>query len=245
VQGHPPFLEKSVEKNILKKGISGATLKWIAVITMIIDHFGASLYCLLPNWSYGTYDILRNIGRISFPIYCFLLVEGFFHTRNVKKYILNCLIFALISEIPFDMAMHGKPVYIYSQNIYFTLGLGLVALYVLDKFKYKYDIKYILARLVTIAVFAGLGQVLEVDYHWKGILFIIMFYYCHDIEKWRRNIIGIAAFSYEITAPLAFIPIQLYNGERGKQNKYMFYVIYPLHLLIYGIIRIFLETGLK
>jgi hypothetical protein len=186
------------------------------------------------------YDIMRKIGRISFPIYCFLLVEGFFHTRNLKKYILNCLIFALISEIPFDLAVYGRFVYIYGQNVYFTLALGLIAIGVLDKFKYKYDTKYLFYRLVVIAVFAWLGQVLEVDYHWKGILFIIMFYYCYNIEKWRRNIIGIAAFAYEITAPLAFIPIQLYNGTRGKQNKYMFYAIYPVHLLIFGLVRRYL-----
>jgi hypothetical protein len=183
---------------------------------------------------------MRKIGRISFPIYCFLIVEGFYHTKNLRKYILNCLIFALISEIPFDMAIYGKPIYIYYQNVYFTLVLGLIAIGILDRFKYKYDIKHLFYRLVIIAVFAGLGQVLEVDYHWRGILFIVMFYYCHDIEKWRRNIIGIAAFAYEITAPLAFIPIQLYNGQRGRQSKYLFYAIYPVHLLIFGIIHMYL-----
>jgi hypothetical protein len=228
----------------VKRGISGAVLKWIAVITMLIDHFAVAVYWYLPQRTYEIYDIMRKIGRISFPIYCFLIVEGFFHTRNVKKYIANCLIFAVISEVPFDLAIYGKPFCLSSQNIYFTLTLGLVSLYVLDRFKYKYETKYIFARLVVISVFAGLGQLLEVDYHWKGILFIIMFYYCHDIDKWRRNIIGIAAFAYEITAPLAFIPIQLYNGERGKQNKYLFYAIYPVHLLIYGLIRLYLNGAL-
>jgi hypothetical protein len=224
----------------MKKGISGAVLKWIAIVTMIIDHFAVAIYWNLPECSYMVYDVMRKIGRISFPIYCFLLVEGFFHTRNLKKYILNCLIFAVISEIPFDLAVYGRFVYIYGQNVYFTLVLGLIAIGVLDKFKYKYDTKYLFYRLVVIAAFAWLGQVLEVDYHWKGILFIIMFYYCYNIEKWRRNIIGIAAFAYEITAPLAFIPIQLYNGTRGKQNKYMFYAIYPVHLLIFGLVRRYL-----
>jgi hypothetical protein len=224
----------------VKNGISGATLKWIAVITMIIDHFAYAVYWNIPERSYQIYDIMRKIGRISFPIYCFLIVEGFFHTKNLRKYILNCLIFAVISEIPFDMAIHGKFIYIYGQNIYFTLVLGLITIAILDKFKYKYDLKNIFYRLVVLAAFAGLGQLLEVDYHWKGILFIAMFYYCHDIEKWRRNIIGIAAFAYEITAPLAFIPIQLYNGQRGKQNKYLFYAIYPVHLLVFGIIHMYL-----
>jgi hypothetical protein len=224
----------------MKKGISGAVLKWIAIITMIIDHFAVAVYWQLPEHSYMVYNIMRKIGRISFPIYCFLLVEGFFHTRNLRKYILNCLIFAVISEIPFDLAVYGRFVYIYGQNVYFTLALGLIAIGVLDKFKYKYDTKYLFYRLVVIAAFAWLGQVLEVDYHWKGIMFIIMFYYCYNIDKWRRNIIGIVAFAYEITAPLAFIPIQLYNGTRGKQNKYLFYAIYPVHLLIFGLVRRYL-----
>jgi hypothetical protein len=230
-----------VENDMFKRGISGAVLKWIAVITMLIDHFAAAVYWKLPGWSYNTYDIMRKIGRISFPIYCFLLVEGFFHTGNLKRYIRNCLIFAVISEIPFDMAIHGKLVYIYGQNVYFTLAMGLMAIGMLDKFKYRYDKKYIFYRLLTIAAFAGLAQFFDMDYHWKGILFIVMFYYCHDIEKWKRNIIGIAAFSYEITAPLAFIPIQLYNGRRGRQMKYLFYVIYPIHLLVLGIIRMYLQ----
>jgi hypothetical protein len=146
----------------------------------------------------------------------------------------------LLSEIPFDLAIHGKLVYIYGQNVYFSLALGLIAIGILDKFKYKYDTKYLFYRLVVIAAFAWLGQVLELDYHWKGILIIVMFYYCHNLEKWRRNIIGIVALSYAVTAPLAFIPIQLYNGTRGKQNKYFFYAIYPVHLLILGLVRIYI-----
>lgn len=226
-----------MKDNIVKRGISGAVLKWIAVITMLIDHFAVAIYCSLPGWSYNTYDIMRKIGRISFPIYCFLLVEGFFYTKNLKKYIRNCFIFAVISEIPYDMAIHGRLIYIYGQNVYFTLALGLMAISMLDKLKYRYDRRCIFYKFMTILSFACLGQFMAVDYHWKGILFIIMFYYCHNIEKWKRNIIGIVAFAYEITAPLAFIPIQLYNGKRGKQCKYLFYAIYPIHLLIYGIIR--------
>jgi hypothetical protein len=229
-----------VKKDIVDRGISGAVLKWIAVITMIIDHFAASVYTLLPNWSYNTYDILRKIGRISFPLYCFLLVEGFYHTKNLKKYIKKQLIFAVISEIPFDMAIFGRLAYIYRQNVYFTLAIGLIAISMLDKLKYRYGLKDLFLKLMVIVSCAGLAQFANVDYHWKGILFIIMFYYCYNIEKWKRNIIGVVAFSYEITAPLAFIPIQLYNGKRGRQNKYFFYAVYPVHLLIFGLIRFYL-----
>lgn len=91
-----------------KSGISAAVLKWIAVVTMVIDHFAASVYWLLPRYDFGVYNIMRKIGRIAFPIYCFLLVEGFFHTRSRARYLRNCFLFALVSEIPFDMAILGR-----------------------------------------------------------------------------------------------------------------------------------------
>lgn len=218
-------------------GISAAVLKWIAVVTMLIDHFAAAVYWQMEGYDYDVYFVMRKIGRIAFPIYCFLLVEGFFHTRNVKKYLRNCLLFAVISEIPFDMAIFGEIVYTQGQNVYFTLCIGLGALIMLDQFRGKYEAKYVLLRLLIIAMSAYVGQVLDVDYHWKGVLFIIMFYYIRNMQEWIRNLAVIGAFAYEVTAPLAVIPIHFYNGKRGRQMKYLFYAIYPLHLLIFGLIR--------
>ena len=220
----------------IKKGLDASALKWMAVITMLIDHFAVAIYWQLDNRNYEIYELLRYIGRIAFPIYCFLLVEGFFYTKNVKKYIGRCLVFALISEIPFNMAICGSIWCIQAQNVYFTLTLGLCALYFLKKLE-GYDFSHILGQLAVIAIFSTIAEILEVDYHWKGILFIVMFYYCRNMERWVRCLAGVLAFGYEITAPLAFIPIYFYNGSRGKQFKYLFYAIYPLHLLIYGIIR--------
>lgn len=219
-------------------GISAAVLKWIAVVTMLIDHFAAAVYWQMEGRSYDVYFVMRKIGRIAFPIYCFLLVEGFFHTRDVKKYLRNCLLFAVISEIPFDMAIFGEIVYLQGQNVYFTLCIGLGALIMLDQFRGRYEVKYILLRLLMIALSAYVGEVLDVDYHWKGVLFIIMFYYIRNMQEWVRNLAVIGAFAYEVTAPLAVIPIHFYNGERGRQMKYLFYAIYPLHLLAFGLIRV-------
>lgn len=225
-------------------GISAAVLKWIAVVTMIIDHFAASVYGQLENNIYEVYRLQRYIGRIAFPIYCFLLVEGFFYTRSRGRYILRCLIFAVLSEIPFDMAIFGSIFYLKGQNVYFTLTLGLCALWCIDRVRQArlWHLLSYIVQGVIIAVFLLAGQCLEVDYHWKGVFFIIMFYYCRGLQDWVRNIAGVAAFAYEVTAPLAFIPIQLYNGKRGKQNKYLFYAVYPVHLLIFGIIRFYI-TG--
>ena len=136
-------------ENTSKWGLSASVLKWIAVVTMLIDHFAAAVYWQLDGKEYEIYRILRYIGRIAFPIYCFLLVEGFFYTHNVKKYIGRCLVFALLSEIPFNMAIFGKVWYPQGQNVYFTLTLGLCALVVLDKIRKagaQYDIWCILGQ---------------------------------------------------------------------------------------------------
>lgn len=220
----------------IKKGIDASVLKWIAVITMLIDHFAIAIYWQMDNHVYDTYKLLRYVGRIAFPIYCFLLVEGFFYTKNILKYIGRCFLFALISEIPFNMAIYGSMWHLQAQNVYFTLTLGLCALYFVKKLEGT-DYIHILGQLAVIVSFAYIAEILEVDYHWKGVLFIVMFYYCRNMGRKIVCLSGIFAFAYEITAPLAFIPIYLYNGKRGKQFKYLFYVIYPLHLFIYGIIR--------
>ncbi len=223
-----------------RAGISAAVLKWLAVVTMVMDHFAVAVYWQLPVHRYDVYFVLRKIGRIAFPIYCFLLVEGFFHTKNVKKYLRNCLLFAVLSEIPFDMAIFGKIVYPQGQNVYFTLCIGLCALMLLNRLRARYEMKYVFLQLLIIVLSACMGEVLDVDYHWKGVLFIIMFYYIRNAQEWVRNIAVIGAFAYEVTAPLAVIPLHFYNGKRGRQSKYLFYAVYPLHLLVFGLIRFYL-----
>lgn len=225
-------------KERTKKGISASTLKWIAVISMLVDHFGIAIYWQLEGHTYKIYEIYRYVGRIAFPIYCFLLVEGFFLTRDIRKYIGRCFLFACISEIPFNMAVYGQIWYQHSQNVYFTLTIGLCTLVALDRVR-GFDAVSVVKQLLCIGIGAGLAQILEVDYHYLGVLFIVMFYYCREMNKWQRNLIGAVAFSYEVTAPLAMIPIHFYNGERGLRLKYVFYLVYPVHLLIYGIIRMY------
>lgn len=240
------FVEDIVETAAHKKfRLSAAALKWIAVVTMVIDHFGLAVYRQLPGYDHDVYFILRKIGRIAFPIYCFLLVEGFFHTKDVRKYLGRCFLFAVISEIPFDMAVFGRIIYLQGQNVFFTLCIGLCALSIIDKFKYRHEMRYILLKASVIVLAACAGEVFDVDYHWKGVMFIIMFYCVRDMREWIRNLAGICAFAYELTAPLAFIPIHFYNGERGRQAKYLFYAIYPAHLLMLGVIRLWLNGNLK
>ncbi|MDE7268457.1 MAG: conjugal transfer protein TraX [Lachnospiraceae bacterium] len=229
-----------------KLGISSAVLKWIAVFCMIIDHFACAVYnpnVLGNDCSIEVYRFLRNIiGRIAFPIYCYLLVEGFFHTKSVWKYLRNLAIFAVLSEIPFNMAIFGHVFYPKGQNVYFTLALGLCAIILL---KNVAGVRFpqLLAQAVIIVAFLYLGEHLEVDYHWKGIAYIILFYYLKllQIGNGLAALAGAASFvMYEPAAVLAFIPVYLYNGKRGRQIKYLFYAIYPLHLAIFGVLRFWL-----
>lgn len=228
-----------MNQQIQKKwGITSSTLKCIAIVSMLIDHIGVGIYLYLPGSTIEIYRCLRGIGRLAFPIYCFLLVEGFFHTKNIKKYIGRCAIFALISEVPFDMMVTGKWWSMDLQNIYFTLTLGLCVLYGLERLK-GFTLKKILGQIAIIALGTGVAQVLDFDYHYMGVLFIVMFYYCRDFDAWMRDMVGCCVFLYEIPAPLAFIPIHLYHGEKGWNIKYLFYWVYPVHLLIFGLIRMY------
>lgn len=218
--------------------ITSSTLKCIAIVSMLIDHFAIAIYMHLDGATYEGYRILRYIGRIAFPIYCFLLVEGFFNTKNIKKYIGRCFVFALLSEIPYNLAIYGMLWEKSMQNVYFTLTIGLCVLYCLERVK-GYEVKNYILQGVIVAVGAGIAQVCDFDYHYLGVLFVVLFYYGRNVEKWKRTLLGMIAFSYEVTAPLAFIPIHLYNGKRGWKLKYLFYFVYPVHLLVYGLMRIY------
>ena len=229
---------------VKNKMLSGSSLKWIAIVTMFIDHIGAVIlepYLLRGGVDGGTFSrllqlntTLRLIGRFAFPIFAFLVVEGFMHTSNLKKYISQLGIFALISEIPFDLAGSGVLLEFTHQNIYFTLFIGLLAIAIFDNFKSLRLMKWLIPIIGMVV-----GEVLMVDYGAMGVLVIFIFYYFHDDFKLRNLFNGIL-FLQQMTAVLALIPIQLYNGKRGKQNKYFFYLFYPAHLLLLFFIREYL-----
>lgn len=240
-------------------GISGSTLKIAAIISMLLDHIGASL--LMPvltetasaagvtDWSMQSliascpgiavpYYALRYIGRIAFPIFCFLLVEGFLHTRNLPKYCLRLAAFALVSEVPFDLAFHRTPYYQISQNVFFTLLIGLLVIsldrYCRERFAASPAAGYLIPLLGLIAGMYA-AEALHTDYGYIGILAIDVLYQMRD----KRTLAGILCTVFlcisaplEITAIL-FVPlIRRYNGTRGLSMKYIFYAFYPLHLVI-------------
>lgn len=223
-----------------QKGLTGSQLKWVAILTMTIDHVGAFLLepalvsGLVGSQFSGLNMVLRLIGRLAFPLFTFLLVEGFIHTRSVKKYLLQLGIFALFSEIPFDLAKEGVLVEFTYQNIFFTLFIGLLTIALFDRFKEEKYLKWLVLILGML-----LAEVLKTDYAAFGILVVFVFYYFHKDKELRNPVVGILLL-LQATAIFALVPIQLYNGERGKQNKYFFYLFYPLHLLLFFFIRILL-----
>lgn len=232
------------------KGLSGSTLKLLALVTMFIDHVGAGILGRLIVGQgalqiqlgdleklWAAYYITRYVGRIAFPIFVFLLIEGIHKTRNIKKYALRLGAFALISEIPFDLVFRATWLEFTYQNIFFTLLIGLLTVLFIDYMKKKSNNKIFKLILIVVITVVGscVAEVLRVDYGAKGVLAIVamhLFYYYRPLQ----TIAGCIAFAWEITAPLAFIPISLYNGKRGWKLKYLFYLFYPLHLLvIYGL----------
>lgn len=220
-----------------RTGISGSTLKIIAIATMLIDHIGAAL---LPGLM-----VLRYIGRLAFPIFCFLLAEGFLHTRNVKKYALRLLFFCFVSEVPFDLAIFGRPVYWGHQNVFFTLFIGLMVLAGL-KYLEKPGILYQALKLVCILAGMAAAVYLRTDYDAFGILVIVFFYQFRNMALFRDIFVSLGLLLCsltEITGLFALIPIHLYNGKRGLSLKYFFYLFYPVHLLLLYAFRLLFMAG--
>lgn len=230
------------------KCINSFILKMIAIIAMVIDHVGAVLFPMNM--------MFRYIGRISFPLFVFLLVEGSIHTSKIRKYELRMFLFALISEIPFDLAFSNEIVDIHSQNVFWTLTIGLVMLdliqngasYVKSQKGKKLQLDWIegqpiptIWQFVVVSVCACVAQALQTDYGAGGILLIYFIWMLHEnviAQAVAFVIISLLFFgSVELPGVIAFLPIFLYNGKKGPSAKYVFYAFYPVHLFILHLIQ--------
>ena len=238
------------------KFINSNMLKIFAMTVMLLDHLWATI---VPGNQWMTL-----LGRLAFPIFAFLIVEGFVHTSDFKKYVKRLLIFGIISEIPFNLITTGSFIFPFHQNVMFTLLLGLLCINQLDKIKNNKDKKFIIKTILKVLGLLVVGLVGFVDYGITGILTIIVFYLFRNI-KFGRVLqlisfillyivffkgfgIVIELFGKEYFLPqqsfciLSLIPIWLYNGERGKKNKllqYGFYLFYPVHMIIIYLIYYF------
>lgn len=255
-----------------KKGIPGSTLKLIAVAAMLIDHIAAAILTRIllagdyyevmtsgdmtriSGWLsenglllYGT-QFLRLVGRLGFPIFAFLIVEGFQRTRNVKKYALRLALFALLSEVPFDLAFSGSFYNPQYQNVYFTLLIGLLVLWAVDAIG-KRELPNAVRWVGDAAVlFAGmqLANVLKTDYSGMGVLTIVLMYVFrkNKVHSMLAGCITLTVMSLtEATAFFTLIPVAKYNGERGLKMKYFFYAFYPVHLLLLWLVALAMGMG--
>lgn len=316
-----------------RKGITGSTLKLIAIITMLIDHTAATIVDRMivasginnldPNNVQAMMDYLskngslialnmamRLIGRIAFPIFCFLLVEGFKYTSNRYKYALRIAVFALISELPFDFAFYGKLFYNGHQNVYFTLLIGLLVMIgisiINEKLSEKkwlpilsiagaisvalvitYTISGILsfanmmingvenannttllsiiitvavltvimlviywvnckknsihntsiffAKLLVLSIGMAVAQLLKTDYAAFGVLTVAVIYGLRNnsVKAMVGGCITLTIMSFmEAVAFIDVLFVKMYNGKRGLNLKYVFYLFYPVHLLV-------------
>ena len=221
--------------------LSGSALKCIALFTMLVDHVGMHLLrnrgIVLLHTRMGTltlYALMRGVGRLAFPIYCFLLAEGFLHTRDRRKYGLNLLAFALISEIPWNLEHTGTLQYPV-QNVFFTLFLGYAGLCCVEELKERPW-----EQLISLLALVLVAMNLNADYGVGGFALILVMYILRE-QKILQAIVGTCIESGGWRAGLAFIPINLYNGKRGfiqgKAMKYLFYAAYPVHILIVYLIK--------
>ena len=232
-----------------RKGISQEGLKGIACVSMLIDHIGATLVLMaLRNGATAQqvdfYYTLRIIGRISFPIYCFLLVEGAHHTRNPKKYAMRLLVGILLSEIPFDLAFNGGAFVWNSNSVMITLLLGFGMIQCMMHLSSFW-------RIAVILPFYMLAEWLYTDYAGLGILVIAVL----ALTRGRKHekllrlaglwlvlgtgtpdyLLGNLLIPLESFALLAVIPIFCYDGRKLTTNKkaqWAFYLFYPAHLLV-------------
>ena len=226
--------------------LNGSVLKLLAVILMLIDHTGAVIVSRCPQVvlftllgkSFTLYKLMRLVGRMAFPLFAFLLVEGFLHTHDRRRYALRLGIFALLSEVPFDLAIHGKALIWTYQNVFITLCLGMLGLWALEQFRGQGGkLLLSLLGLFLVALFS------RCDYGVKGYGFVLLLYLLRE-RPIPRAIIGAGYLSSTWQAGLAFVPIAFYNGERGfirgRLLQYAFYLFYPLHLLLLYLLKGFL-----
>ncbi|MEG0613883.1 MAG: TraX family protein [Clostridium sp.] len=241
--------------------MDGFSLKVLACILMLIDHIGAVFFPKVL--------LIRVIGRLSFPIFAFLIAEGYFRTKNLKRYIFRLIILAIISQIPFMLAFDTKGL-----NIFFTLFAGIFAMMVLDK-KFIVDFEIynkkisknienvlnILFKIILFSLIFYLVEKLNTDYAIYGVCMILCF------KIWRDKfmkltialiilnaIYAISLFKYLIT-PYGTLNIRVflqatsifslffihkYNNMEGKKIQKLFYAFYPVHLSVLILIGKFL-----
>lgn len=243
-------------KNKFELETTSFSLHIMAMLFMLCDHLWGTI--VQGN------DWLTCIGRLTFPIYAFMIVEGYFHTKNLKKYVQRLLLFAVLSEIPFNLAMGSRIFYPIHQNVLWCFLISIGLIHWNEKIKETHIWKRVLVGTASVCIGYIGGIVTFIDFYNAGILMVLVFYFFKNkkwwcylgqlVCLWYINFEMLGGFAYEVhilghthfiarqgIAVLALIPIWLYKGKQGFYNKklqYIYYIFYPLHLLILGIIKI-------
>lgn len=239
-----------------KYDISAVALHAVAMLFMLCDHLWATV---IPGNQW-----LTCLGRLAFPIFAFLIVEGYFHTGNLKRYVLRLLLFAVISEIPFNLMYGSSVIYPFHQNVIWTLLMGLGLIHV-NEMAAKRDRLYLQIITGCVTVLTGLlaGTLTMVDYYGVGVVTILVFYFFRKRTWWcllgqilvlyYLNVEILGGFYFEVViggrtfpivqqgmALLALIPVWMYRGRKGIAGKwfqYFCYAFYPVHMLALYFLR--------
>ena len=235
--------------------LSAAALHLLAMTFMLMDHLWATL---LPAQMW-----LTHVGRLAFPTFAFLAVEGYFHTRSFKRYAQRMLLFAVLSEVPFDLMYGGTAFYPVHQNVIWTLLLGLLGIRLMEAARTRGTRwRYILTCAAVVMLGFALGTLGMVDYYGAGVLTVFVFYFFRERKWWCLlgqlaalywlNVVVLGGQMYPVTlfgrevelceqglALLALVPIWLYRGRQGYHSKafqYACYAFYPVHILVLALL---------
>ena len=244
-----------------RPGLSQEKLKLIACVSMLLDHIGAIIVLTAFHFTaqagkqagsiLDLYELLRILGRLAFPIYCFLLSEGVAHTRNPSRYGLRLAIAALVSELPFDLALHNGPSW-QNQSVMVTLLLGFLALQCIKK------TTRLPLKVLVFFPFALAADLLKTDYGGEGVALIVLFFLTRELPRkhlWQGlgmwflfspghrmvlNWLGRFTVTTQELAVLSMIPISLYSGEKQSRSRlaqWGFYLFYPVHLALLWMVK--------
>lgn len=236
---------EATKRNESKFYLTGNILKFIAIIAMTIAHIAQGFVPYDPPSTLGTF--MHMIGRTAGPIMFYFAVEGYHHTRNIKKYLSRLAVFAVVSWFPFSYFLNGGVMttqsilqsYLYI-NVIYTIFLGVLAIYVRRKLKNPIAKTILILFLLILSAFADWG-------YWGVIIILVFDYFYGSFKKQALGYCIIALLNVILNMSILelgmFIPILLlcfYNGQRGKGGafaKWFFYIYYPLHLLILGFLQ--------
>ena len=237
--------------------ITSFGLHILAMVFMLCDHLWGTI---VPG-----NDWLTCVGRISFPIFAFMIVEGYFHTKDLKKYVKRLLFFAILSEIPFNLAMGSRVFYPIHQNVLWSFLISIGLIHWNENAKTSEKIwKRLIVAVITVVLGYLAGLLTMVDFYHAGILTVLVFYFTKNLGwlkyflqtvlLWYINMELLGGYGYEVEilgkihfitrqgfALLALIPIWLYEGKQGPYNKVIkniYYWFYPVHLLILGVLKL-------